>query len=141
MNFVQKKSINLLKNFKTHSGIRQFSLNKIKLDSDEEVEKPKVQRPFYHPSVVPRRRRGLTVESFLEKIGKSCVDHLEHFQSWEDLFTMKSKTMKYKEIPVKQRKWILHWVQKYRNGETPEIFTNGDKTTIRFAFKKKKVKK
>ena len=48
---------------------------------------------------------------------------------------MKTETMKIKDIPVKQRKWILHWVHKYRNGETPEIFSNGLK------FKNFKIKK
>jgi uncharacterized protein YbgA (DUF1722 family) len=38
---------------------------------------------------------------------------------------MKSVTMKKKDISTKQRKWILGWVEKYRNGETPDIPTNG----------------
>ena len=57
MNFLQKKSVNLLKSVKTNSGIRSFSLNKFRFEDDEEEEKPKVQRPSYHPSVIPRRRR------------------------------------------------------------------------------------
>jgi hypothetical protein len=60
--------------------------------------------------------------------------------------------MKKKDISTKQRKWILGWVEKYRNGETPDIPTNGtvfflkfkclgDRTTKRYELKKKKNKK
>lgn len=106
-----------------------------------EPEKPKIERPKYHPSIIPRRRHGLTVESFLEKIGKNCIEHKDKFEAWEDLFTMKTEIMKLKEIPIIQRKWILKWVEKYRQGETPGITCkNGDVSIKKYNLKKFKAK-
>jgi hypothetical protein len=39
---------------------------------------------------------GMTVELFLEKIGKGCKAHLDKFPSWEELMTMKTREMKAK---------------------------------------------
>lgn len=64
---------------------------------------------------------GLTVETFLQAIGKECDQYVNRFSTWEDLFTTKGLVMKMKEIPIKQRRWILHWVEKYRKGETPNL--------------------
>eukprot|EP01090_Pellita_catalonica_P018299 TRINITY_DN5855_c0_g1_i1.p1 TRINITY_DN5855_c0_g1~~TRINITY_DN5855_c0_g1_i1.p1 ORF type:complete len:300 (+),score=47.74 TRINITY_DN5855_c0_g1_i1:52-951(+) len=69
---------------------------------------------------VPTPRNGETIESFLTKIGKECVQHVKKFPSWEALFTY--KTLKLKKIGIrncKQRKWILNWVEKYRQGVEP----------------------
>lgn len=54
------------------------------------------------------------MEDFLSRIGKECGSHVEKFKSWDELFTTSSEKMKKLEIPVKQRRWILHWVEKYR---------------------------
>lgn len=110
-------------------------------NTEEETPKPIIERPKYHPAVIPRRRHGLTVESFLEKIGKNCVEYKDKFECWEDLFTMKTEIMRLKEIPLIQRKWILKWVQKYRQGETPGVTCkNGDVSTKKFNLKKFKAK-
>lgn len=76
------------------------------------------QRNFSH---VPFHLGGLTVETFLKKIGKECDEYVDKFESWEELFTMKSEMMKKREIPCVQRKWILHWVNRYRLGDTPGV--------------------
>jgi len=62
---------------------------------------------------------GLTVETFLKNIKKDCVDHATKFQSWEELMTLKTAELKKREIPTKQRKWILRWVEKYKQGVPP----------------------
>jgi hypothetical protein len=112
-----------------HLSRRPFSSIQIfreeeELDEEEKAKREKIaklQKPDILPGMVPRRRRGLTVETFLEKIGKGCAEHKDKFSSWEDLFTFKSRTLRLKEIPTKQRKWILKWVERYRQGDTPGI--------------------
>ncbi|EFC48938.1 predicted protein [Naegleria gruberi] len=93
---------------------------------EEEDDETKLRRqlanlpkPLLDPLIVPRRRRGITVESFLKNIGKGCEEHVDKFTSWEDLFTSKSLKLKVKEIPVAQRRWILKWLERYRKGEVP----------------------
>jgi hypothetical protein len=49
------------------------------------------------------------------------VEHKDKFATWEDLFTFKSRTLRLKEIPVKQRRHILKWVERYRQGDTPGV--------------------
>jgi uncharacterized protein YdiU (UPF0061 family) len=121
--------------FKRTLSIKRF------YNAEVEEEKPKAIRPTYHPSVIPRRRHGMTVETFLTAIGKSCVDYKDTFETWEDLFTMKSEIMKLKDIPVTNRKWILRWVQRYRLGETPGVTVkNGDHSIKKFVPKKKRRK-
>ncbi|KAF0984434.1 hypothetical protein FDP41_000333 [Naegleria fowleri] len=93
---------------------------------EEEDEETKLRRqlenlpkPKIDPLLIPRRRRGITMESFLKNIGKGCEEHIDKFKSWEDLFTSKSLKLKAKEIPVAQRRWILKWLERYRKGEVP----------------------
>jgi len=69
----------------------------------------------------PPPPEGLTVKAFLNFIGKECEDHVEAFESFEQLMTMKSRQMKDLEIPVKQRRWILRWVEKYKQGLFPDL--------------------
>ena len=61
------------------------------------------------------------MQTFLEKIGRDCGQYADKFSSWEELFTMPSFVMKKKEIPVEKRRWILRWLNKYRQGYTPGI--------------------
>jgi hypothetical protein len=58
----------------------------------------------------------MTVEKFLRKIGKNCVEHADKFKSWEELMTLRSYRLKKLGIPLAQRKWILKFVWKYREG-------------------------
>jgi len=70
------------------------------------------------PPVVPPRS-GITVELFLKKIGKDCAKYAPKFKSWEELMSFKTLELKKLEIAVSQRRWILHWVHKYKLGEDP----------------------
>jgi hypothetical protein len=68
---------------------------------------------------IPPPRYGITKDIFLYKIGKSCEEYKDKFESWEKLFSLKSKEMRGLGIPAKQRKWILNWTEKYRQGIEP----------------------
>ncbi|KAL0482414.1 protein FYV4, mitochondrial [Acrasis kona] len=97
-------------------------------EEDIEVKKQrlisKINKPVLNPFLIPRRRRGITHESFLDLIGKNCGEHKDKIKSWEQLFTFKTKQLKKLEISCQQRKWILGWVQKYRQGYTPGMGTH-----------------
>ncbi len=68
----------------------------------------------------------------MDKIGKDCGQYNDKFTSWEDLMTSSSEKMKENGIPVKQRRWILHWRHKYKAGEEPY--------TVKFKSKARKNK-
>eukprot|EP01027_Heterolobosea_sp_BB2_P001150 GEZU01001743.1.p1 GENE.GEZU01001743.1~~GEZU01001743.1.p1 ORF type:complete len:156 (-),score=39.23 GEZU01001743.1:399-845(-) len=90
-------------------------------DDDEKWRIPWEKMTPLTNKLVPPRKNNLDVKSFLEKIGKGCGEYADKFESWEDLFTARGVLMKERGIPVAQRKWIMHWCQKYRNGDVPGI--------------------
>lgn len=62
----------------------------------------------------------MNAQLFLKMIGKDCLQHAgEKIKSWEDLFTWRREKLKEVGVPVKQRRWILRWVSKYRQGVEP----------------------
>lgn len=61
----------------------------------------------------------MTVEKFLKTIGRGCGEYVEKFESWDQLFTSKSRALKELGIPSRARKWILHWTERYRQGDDP----------------------
>ncbi|KAI8645644.1 IGR protein motif-domain-containing protein [Parasitella parasitica] len=66
--------------------------------------------------------RGQTqdVASFLKAIGRGCEEFAGKYESWDHLFTTGSRVMKTDMgINTKQRKYILSWLQRYRNGVEP----------------------
>lgn len=62
---------------------------------------------------------GMTVEKFLKTIGRGCDELVEKFDSWEKLFSTRTHKLREMEVPLKQRKWILFWTERYRNGIDP----------------------
>eukprot|EP01098_Paradermamoeba_levis_P006837 TRINITY_DN2845_c0_g1_i3.p1 TRINITY_DN2845_c0_g1~~TRINITY_DN2845_c0_g1_i3.p1 ORF type:complete len:199 (-),score=41.92 TRINITY_DN2845_c0_g1_i3:123-719(-) len=111
--------------FKTPKEMLQ-ELDEYERNHPEEPElPPQIHYGKKHPKGqkqldVPAPRDGLNVKHFLARIGKNCGEHIDKFASWEELFTAKSPILKRdKRIPTKQRKWILNWVNKYRNGINP----------------------
>ncbi len=64
---------------------------------------------------------GCTIETFLKKIGRECDQHIDKFANWNELMTLKTRELKLKGIPIKQRRWILRWVEKYKQGFEPEL--------------------
>eukprot|EP01133_Synstelium_polycarpum_P006761 gene6761-7858_t len=68
-------------------------------------------------------RDGYTVESFLKKIGRGCDAHIEHFPTWEDLMNANSRKLKHLQVPVRPRKWIVHWVEQWKQGRNPVLIS------------------
>jgi hypothetical protein len=54
------------------------------------------------------------VAGFLGRIKRNCDTHAAKIGSWERLFSMDGKALEKAGIPVKQRRWILLWTEKYR---------------------------
>lgn len=55
--------------------------------------------------------------AFLNKIGRNSASVADKFKSWEHLFTASTAEMKGDmALSVKQRRWILSWIEKYRYG-------------------------
>ncbi|KAF9933057.1 hypothetical protein BGZ67_004422 [Mortierella alpina] len=60
--------------------------------------------------------------AFLTKIGRNSASLAEKFKSWEHLFTASSAEMKADlGFSVNQRRWILNWTEKYRQGVDPYV--------------------
>ena len=56
--------------------------------------------------------------SFLTAIGRGLSAHAPKIPSWEALFTLSSHQLKELGIePARSRKYLLHWREKFRNGE------------------------
>lgn len=61
----------------------------------------------------------MTVAKFLKTIGRGCDEYIDKFDTWDKLFTSKSRALKEMGIPLRPRKWILHWTERYRQGDDP----------------------
>ncbi|KAF9932350.1 hypothetical protein FBU30_008330 [Linnemannia zychae] len=60
--------------------------------------------------------------TFLTKIGRNSASLADKFKSWEHLFTATSAEMKSDmALSIKQRRWILNWTEKYRQGVNPYV--------------------
>ncbi|KAK4510660.1 uncharacterized protein ATC70_005092 [Mucor velutinosus] len=60
------------------------------------------------------------VSTFLKAIGRGCDEVAGKFETWDQLFTTGSRAMKTDMgISTKQRKYILSWLERYRNGVEP----------------------
>jgi hypothetical protein len=56
--------------------------------------------------------------TFLSAIGRNLSAHTAKIPSWEALFTLTSTQLKEIGVePARARKYLLHWREKYRNGE------------------------
>eukprot|EP01132_Coremiostelium_polycephalum_P007978 gene7978-9814_t len=85
-----------------------------------EYKDPFKSEPQYLPYFrFTQQRDGYTVESFLKKIGRGCENHVELFPTWEDLMNTNSLKLKKAQVPVRHRKWILHWVEQWKQGRNP----------------------
>ena len=57
------------------------------------------------------------VPTFLKVIGRDLKQHAEKFPSWESLFSLTSPQLRELGIePARSRKYLLRWLQRYRNG-------------------------
>ncbi|KAF9345670.1 hypothetical protein BGX26_002884 [Mortierella sp. AD094] len=58
--------------------------------------------------------------AFLTKIGRNSASLADKFKSWDHLFTATTAEMKSDmALSVKQRRWVLSWREKYRQGVEP----------------------
>ncbi|KAG0262571.1 hypothetical protein BG011_010006 [Mortierella polycephala] len=58
--------------------------------------------------------------TFLTKIGRNSASFADKFKSWDHLFTATSAEMKADMgLSAEQRRWILNWTEKYRQGVVP----------------------
>ncbi|EGC29707.1 hypothetical protein DICPUDRAFT_158685 [Dictyostelium purpureum] len=96
-----------------------------------ETVKPTTYAPFFRFA----EPRGYTVETFLQKIGRECESHVELFPTWEDLMSTTSRKLKDLQVPVKNRKWILHWVEQFKQGRDP-VFVSKAKSIAKVNKKK-----
>ncbi|KAJ1502535.1 hypothetical protein HMI55_001582 [Coelomomyces lativittatus] len=57
------------------------------------------------------------VESFLHAIGRDSISLADKITSWDMLFSSDSNSFKKLGIPTKQRKYLLLWIEYYRQGK------------------------
>ncbi|CCF58104.1 hypothetical protein KAFR_0D04560 [Kazachstania africana CBS 2517] len=70
-----------------------------------------------------------TVATFLEKIGRDCSEFTEVFEDkWSNLFTWDSAALKEKNIPIRQRRYILSQVEHFRNDSDVREIKRGKKS-------------
>jgi hypothetical protein len=56
--------------------------------------------------------------AFLSAIGRNLSAHAAKFPSWDALFTLSSPQLKDLGVePARARKYLLHWRERFRNGE------------------------
>ncbi|KAI9593170.1 IGR protein motif-domain-containing protein [Syncephalis fuscata] len=75
-------------------------------------------------------------KTFLTAIGRGCESLGEKIKDWQHLFTVTSNEMRHElGFTPQQRRWILNWTEKYRQGVNPYLITKPDK---RLRSKKKR---
>jgi len=83
------------------------------------IEKQKPVRKT--PSVPISPRDGMNVEKFLKSIGRGCEEYVSKFTDWNDFVLSSGIKLKEKEIPIRQRRYMLDWIEKYRQGMEPKF--------------------
>lgn len=96
----------MLRNLITQQHCRTFTSSSYKLGKILTTYK-QVPEPT---STVP------DVETFLTKIGRNSIEHAKHFESWNDLFTKTGQQLKESGIDTRERRYILNWCERYRQG-------------------------
>eukprot|EP01126_Amoeba_proteus_P033098 TRINITY_DN323_c0_g1_i2.p1 TRINITY_DN323_c0_g1~~TRINITY_DN323_c0_g1_i2.p1 ORF type:complete len:209 (+),score=27.84 TRINITY_DN323_c0_g1_i2:84-710(+) len=77
--------------------------------------------PRPHRPVVPEARAGMTLKLFLKKIGRDSDKHTSLFTSWEHFFSCRTEQLKKLGIPIRERKYLLRWMEYYRQGWEPRL--------------------
>jgi len=65
--------------------------------------------------------------AFLARIGRGMDQHAEHFETWESLMNAKGSVLKNKGIDTRDRRYILSWVEKYKQSIDPVELKRGTK--------------
>lgn len=77
------------------------------------------------------------VTAFFNKIGRGTIEQVEHFPTWESLFTTSSFEMKEKGLDIQTRKYILKQVEHLRQGEKIHEHLKGKKSYYGGEYKRK----
>lgn len=56
----------------------------------------------------------MNVEKFLKTIGRGVEEFAPKFASWDELVLSTGEQLKTKGIAVRKRRWILSWIEHYR---------------------------
>ena len=67
----------------------------IGLEENKEIMKQQALDPLLTP-LIPLPTDGMDVKTFLTKIGRGCEEHIEAFESFEELFYSTTKSMRKK---------------------------------------------
>ncbi|GMM49921.1 Fyv4 protein [Starmerella bacillaris] len=65
--------------------------------------------------------------TFLAKIGRNMSQYAEHFDSWDNLMNAKSKALKAKGIDTRDRRYLLAWIERYKQNVDPVVYKRGRK--------------
>ncbi|KAI9218715.1 IGR protein motif-domain-containing protein [Blastocladiella britannica] len=77
---------------------------------------------------VPKPRGSVKdVHSFLYQIGRDSTAVADKFKDWESLFTSNSEQLKASGLNPRQRKYILLWTERYRNGRDLHMIKSSGK--------------
>ncbi|CAR27313.1 hypothetical protein ZYGR_0I05870 [Zygosaccharomyces rouxii] len=69
------------------------------------------------------------VQTFLNRIGRKCDELTDTFENnWENLFTWSGQALKDKGVPVQQRRYILHQVERMRQNQPVVELKQGKKS-------------
>ncbi|KAN0035489.1 hypothetical protein ACTA71_004761 [Dictyostelium dimigraforme] len=99
------------------------SVEELIIKYEDPFKDPSKTNANYFPYFRFTEPRGYTVESFLKKIGRGCDQHVELFEKWEDLMETNPRKLKDSQVPVQNRKWILHWVEQFKQGRDPVLIS------------------
>lgn len=67
------------------------------------------------------------VSTFLQKIGRNMGQYAEHFDTWDSLMHVEGETLKAKGIDTRDRRYLLSWVEKYKQNIELREFKRGRK--------------
>ncbi|KNE57328.1 hypothetical protein AMAG_03050 [Allomyces macrogynus ATCC 38327] len=95
-------------------GARQFSTSVVK--------SAQVARP-----VPPPKGDVKDVKSFLYYIGRNMEPLASKIPSWDAMFTMDTHALKSLGLNPRQRKYLLLWAERYRQGRELSVIKNSGK--------------
>jgi hypothetical protein len=76
-------------------------------------------------SIEPRNRNATPlptedvpdVATFLTRIGRNMIEHVDNFESWESLMTATTYDLKNKGIDTRPRRYLLAWRERFIRGQ------------------------
>lgn len=97
-----------------------FSLSARRLHS---IRPPVIITPFQTirpPRIIPPPTASCPdVATFLDRLKRDLSKYATKFPTWNSLFEADGPAMKRMGIPVRDRRWLLLWQEKFRQGVEP----------------------